>query len=69
MHQIEVICRFHAPALFPLGKSPEYPLDGRLGEPQSSTGRCEEEKNLAFAGNRTLAVQPVPISTELSQLL
>jgi hypothetical protein len=24
----------------PLGKSPRYPLDGRLGGPQSRCGRC-----------------------------
>jgi hypothetical protein len=34
-----------------------YPLDRRLGGPQSRTRRCEE-KNLAPAGIRIPAVQP-----------
>jgi hypothetical protein len=32
-------CRFTLP---PGGKSPWYPLDKRLGEPQSQSGQCEE---------------------------
>jgi hypothetical protein len=40
-------------------KSPRYPLDRGLGEPQSQSGRYGEEKNLAPAGNRTPAVQSV----------
>jgi hypothetical protein len=31
--------------LYPLGKSPWYPLDRRLGGPQSRSGRGGEEKN------------------------
>jgi hypothetical protein len=31
--------------LYPQGKSPRYPLDRRLGEPQSRSGRGGEEKN------------------------
>jgi hypothetical protein len=54
---------------YPREKSPRYPLETRLGGPQSRSGRCGEEKNLASAGNRTPAVQPVPILTELSRLL
>jgi hypothetical protein len=32
--------------LYPWGKSPQYPSDGRLGEPQSRSERCEEVKIL-----------------------
>jgi hypothetical protein len=31
--------------LYPQGKSPWYPLDRRLGEPQNRSGRGSEEKN------------------------
>jgi hypothetical protein len=61
--------QLHALADLPQGKSPRYPLDRRLGGPQSRYGRCGEEENLAPAGNRTPAVQPVAIPTELSRLL
>jgi hypothetical protein len=44
--------------LYPLGKSPRYPLDRRLGEPQSRSGRCGEEKNLNFTGTRTPTPRP-----------
>jgi hypothetical protein len=30
----------HAPAVLPSGKSHRYPLDSRLGGPQSRSGRC-----------------------------
>jgi hypothetical protein len=30
--------QFHAPASLPTGKSPQYPLDRRLGGPQSRSG-------------------------------
>jgi hypothetical protein len=32
--------------LYPRRKSPQYPLDRRLGGPQSRPGRCGVEKNL-----------------------
>jgi hypothetical protein len=57
--------------LYPQGKSLLYPLDRRLGEPQSRSGRGGEEKNsLPTAGNRTLepqssSPQPSAIPTEL----
>jgi hypothetical protein len=35
----------HAPAALPQGKGPWYPLDRRLGGPQSRSGRGGEEKN------------------------
>jgi hypothetical protein len=46
----------HVPAALPLGKEVSVPI--RSG-PQSRSGRCEEEKSLAFAENRTPVVQPV----------
>jgi len=46
--------------LYPQGKSPWYPLDRRLGEPQSRSGCGSEEKKFPTpVGNRTLVVQPV----------
>jgi hypothetical protein len=41
---MEVSGQFHAPAALPQGKSTWYPLDRRLGGPQSRSGR-DEEKN------------------------
>jgi hypothetical protein len=58
--------QLHAPATLPLGKSPWYPPDWRLGGPQSWSGRYEEEKNLAPAKNWTPTIQPITILTELS---
>jgi hypothetical protein len=41
--------------LYPHEKSPWYPLDRRLGGPQSRSGRGNEEKKIpAPTGNRTL---------------
>jgi hypothetical protein len=42
---MEVSGHPHAPAALPPGKSPGYPVDGRLGGPQSRSGRGGEEKN------------------------
>jgi hypothetical protein len=56
---MEVSDQFHAPAPLPPWKSLLHPLDRRLGGPQSESGRCEEEKNLAPDGIRTPAGQPV----------
>jgi hypothetical protein len=36
--------------LYPRGKSPQYPLDRRLGGPQYRSGRRGGEKNLALPG-------------------
>jgi hypothetical protein len=49
--------------LYPWGKRPRYPLDRRLGGPQSLSVRCGEEQNLAPAGTRARAVHPVAIPT------
>jgi hypothetical protein len=42
---MEASGQHHAPAALPQGKSPYYPLDRRLGGPQSRSGRSSEEKN------------------------
>jgi hypothetical protein len=42
---MEVSGQFHAPAASPQWKSPWYPLDRRLGGPQSRSGPNGEEKN------------------------
>jgi hypothetical protein len=39
-----VVSFTHRP-LYPQGKSPWYPMDTRLGGPQSRSGRGGEEKN------------------------
>jgi hypothetical protein len=42
---MEVSGQLHAPAALPPGKEPWYPLDRRLGGPQSCSGHGGEEKN------------------------
>jgi hypothetical protein len=42
---MEVSNLFTLRPLYPQGKSPRYPLDNRLGGPQSRSGRGGEEKN------------------------
>jgi hypothetical protein len=39
------VVSFTTRPLYPQGKSPWYPLDRRLGGPQSRSGRGGEEKN------------------------
>jgi hypothetical protein len=59
---MEVSGQLHAPAASTPGKSPWYPLDRRLGWPQSRSGRGSEEKNsqlLPGMKPRTTIVQPV----------
>jgi hypothetical protein len=52
--------QLHALSALPPGEtSPRYPLDRRLGGPQSRSGRCRDEGNLTLAGNQTPVVQPV----------
>jgi hypothetical protein len=58
--------------LYPWGKSPQFPLDRRLGGPQSQSERCGEVKILGPTGTQTPIPQssnpyPVTILTELSQ--
>jgi hypothetical protein len=54
-----------------MGKECQYPLDRRLGRPQSWCGHRLEEKPFAPAGNRTPVVLSVfkHYMTELPQLL
>jgi hypothetical protein len=40
------VVSFTSRPLYPRGKNLWYPLNRRLGEPQSRYGRCEEEQNL-----------------------
>jgi hypothetical protein len=57
--------------LYPRGKSSWYPLDRRLGGPQSRSGRGGEEKNSQpLPGLESPIIQPVAqrYTTELSQL-
>jgi hypothetical protein len=44
-HSMEVSCQPHARPFYPQGKSPWFPLDRRLGGPQSRSGRGGEGKN------------------------
>jgi hypothetical protein len=58
--------------LYPQRKRPRYPLDRRLGESQSRSGRGLDEKNSQhMPGLEPPIVQPVdqPYTTELSRLL
>jgi hypothetical protein len=54
--------QLHAPAVLPRAKGPRYPLDRRLGGPQSRSGLFGEVKILDPTGTRTptlSVVQPV----------
>jgi hypothetical protein len=42
---VEVSGQFHAPAALPPGKELRYPLDRRLGGPQSRSGRGGEKNS------------------------
>jgi hypothetical protein len=58
-------------SLYAQRKSPRYPLDRRLGGPQSWSGRGSEEKNSQpLPGLKTLITQPIAqcYTTELSWL-
>jgi hypothetical protein len=58
---MEVSGQFHAPASFPPGgKSPRYPLDRRLGGPQSRSGRGDEEKEFYHCHCRGSDPSPEP---------
>jgi hypothetical protein len=54
-----IVVSFTPLPLYPWGKILRYPLDRRLGWPQSQSGRCGKNKNLVPAGHRTRAFQPV----------
>jgi hypothetical protein len=59
---MEVSGQLHTPAALPQGKSPWYPLDRRLGGPQSRSGRGVKEKNSQSrreSNPKTTIVQPV----------
>jgi hypothetical protein len=59
-HWMEASSQFHDTAALYLKKShPVYPLDRRLGGPQSQSGRCEEGKILSC---RKLKPVPNPYS-------
>jgi hypothetical protein len=45
--------------LYRLGIDPQYPLNKRLGGPQSCSGHRLEEKSFASVGNRTSVIQAV----------
>jgi hypothetical protein len=53
------VVNFTPRPLYPREKSPRYPLDRRLGGPQSRSGRPGEEKILGPTGTRT----PTPLSS------
>jgi hypothetical protein len=59
---MEVSGQLHFPAALPQGKTPWYPLDRRLGGPQSRSGRGGEEESSQArreSNPRTPIVQPV----------
>jgi hypothetical protein len=48
------------PSLFAMGKRPRYPLDRRLGGPQSRSGHGGEEKNSQpLSALEPLIIQPI----------
>jgi hypothetical protein len=59
---MEVSGQLDVPAALPQGKSPWYPLDSRLGGPQSRSGRGGEEKN----SQHLLGLEP-PINQPVAQ--
>jgi hypothetical protein len=54
-----VSSQLHPPAALPPGKEPRYPLDRRLGGPQSRSGRCGEEKILDPTGTLSVLVSMI----------
>jgi hypothetical protein len=55
---MEVSGQLHTPSTLSPGKEPRYPMDMRLGGPQSRSRRCRKEKSYTV-GNRSRAVHPV----------
>jgi hypothetical protein len=69
---MEVSGQFTPWPLYPQGKSPWYPLDRRLGRPQSQSGRgSEEENSQPLLGLKPLIIQSIAqcYTTELSWFL
>jgi len=46
------VFRFTPQPLYPQGKSPWYPLDRRLGGPQSHSGHSEEKNSQPLPGTK-----------------
>jgi hypothetical protein len=68
---MEVSGQLHVRPRYPQGNSPWYPLDRRLGGPQSRSGRGGEEKNSKLLPElEPPIIQPVAqrYTTELSWL-
>jgi hypothetical protein len=64
---MEVSGQLHAPGRFTPGKDPWYPVDRRLGGPQSRSRRGGEKKYILPPAGRP-ARSPVTILTELPRL-
>jgi hypothetical protein len=66
------VVSFTPQLLDPQVKNPQYPLDRKLGGPQSQFGQCQKEKFPALARNQTLIIQSTSLQpvvlTELSWL-
>jgi hypothetical protein len=60
---MKVSGQLHALAALPRENNLQYPLDRRLGEPQSRSRRCRE-KIILTARNRTPTVEPVSRHTD-----
>jgi hypothetical protein len=56
------VVSFTPPPLYPQGKSPGYPLDRRLGGPQSRSGRGGEEKNSQPQRSSSSYLSAIPLS-------
>jgi hypothetical protein len=68
------VVSFTPRSLYPRGKSSWYPLDRRLGEPQSRYGRHVEVKILDHTGTGTptphsSSLQGIAVLTALSRLI
>jgi hypothetical protein len=61
--------QLHAPIALPLWKEPQYPMDRRLGGPQSLSGGHGEEKIVDPTGTQTPTSSVVqPVSQSLYRL-
>jgi hypothetical protein len=50
---------FTSRPLYPQGESPWFPLDGRLGGPQSRSGRSEEKNSQPLPGLEPVIIHPL----------